>query len=129
MKIKVFLYCLTAAVLFCQPAGAQSSVSGNRYQCYIISPLDVVGSEIVFDEKGALSFSAFQGTGQYSLIGSLFTGSYWTLNATIGSTQGDVIFLMLGRAPDYYITGTGIMLLEYSRSTFFILFGTRVLDE
>ncbi len=120
------------AVLFtlCGTAEAvqTSVVNGNTYTAYIISKLDIVSSTMEFNEKGGLLFSGYEGNGFYFTLTNFFVGVYWSLNQTIGTKTGDVIFLMVGNTFDPFIYGTGTMTIEYSDTYGMVFFGFRVVE-
>lgn len=108
----------------CQPASA-ATVNGNTYTCYFISSLDIFRTDIVFNEKGRMDFSAFQGDGFYFTLTTLFGGVYWSLNQTIGQRRGDFLFFLVGNTRDPFIAGTCLILFEYQQPFFAFFFGFR----
>jgi hypothetical protein len=130
---KILFCSLLLTILLIGSADAQpieaDVVNGNTYTCYFISPLDVVSTNITFEEKGGMVFSSFPGSGLYFTLTSLFTGSYWSLNTTIGNKSGDIIFLISGSSSDFFIAGTGIMIIEYRDIYFMVFFGTKLIEE
>ena len=94
-------------IVFAGNAGAQEfkpcEISGNTYTCYFLTPLDIVSNNITFGEIGGMTFSSFAGNGFYVNITNLFLGAYWSLNASLGNTSGDIIFLLSGLEFDPFI--------------------------
>lgn len=136
MKIvKVFLYS-TALLLLLSHGYSQAQiiqpavVNGNTYTCYFISQLDIISTDITFDEKGMMKLSAYAGNGFYFTLTDLFMGIYWTLKQQIGQNPtGDYIFIMTGRTKDPFISGTCLMIYEYKQVYFSVFFGFRAVDE
>ncbi len=103
-------------------------VSGNVYTCYFITSIDVLSSDITFEEKSGMSFATFPGNGFYLNFINFFAGTYLTLDAKFGGRKGDLVFFMTGISFDPWIFGTGFIVFEYSKSYFMTFFGLRNLE-
>jgi len=112
----------SAGVAAAQVAEAQA-VAGRTFACNFITPLDFFATQITFSERGDLAFEDFAGSGFYLTLGSAFSGSYFSVNARIGSRTGDSLFLMTGVAFDSMIAGVGLLILEYSEIYTMAYFG------
>ena len=121
-SLAVLLLCMGTASA--QEFGAQV-VTGNTYTCYFLSVPDIVASNVTFNEKGGMTLSSFPGNGFYFTLTNLFAGTYWSLDATIGSKKGDLLFYMIGTTFDPLIVGTGIMVIEYDEFYAMAFFGVR----
>jgi hypothetical protein len=122
-KIMSIMLCgmLLVSGLFISTARAENSigtnvVTGNEYVCFFVSSVDIFSSQVSFTETGGLTISSFGGYGFYITVTNLFTGSYISLNARIGTKTGDIIMLLVGSTfePTPFIAGTGVILLEYT---------------
>jgi hypothetical protein len=129
--IRIALCCILLAVLiFTSTARAENSivpnvVTGNQYVCYFVCSLDVFSSPVSFSDTGVLTISNYKGDGFYFTVMSLFTGTYISLNAKLGTQTGDIIMLLVGSSfePTPFIAGTGIILFEYSQTIPVVFYG------
>ncbi len=129
---KIIFCCMFMVMVFISNAGAQdfgsNVVTGNTYTCYFLTPLDIVTNNITFGERGGMTFSSFAGTGFYINITNFFAGSYLSLNAKLGNSSGDVIFLISGVTFDPFIVGTGLAIVEYSEPYIMGFFGFKLTE-
>lgn len=116
------LVIITASAAAAQVIEGQT-VTGRTFACNFVTPLDFFDTQITFSERGDLVFSDFEGSGFYFTAANAFTGSYFTVNARIGSRTGDTLFLMTGLAFDSTIAGVGLLILEYSEIYTIAYFG------
>lgn len=100
-------------------------VNGNTYTCYFISQLDIFSTDIIFDDKGMMELTKYNGNGFYFTLTDLFMGIYWSLNQTIGLRTGDYIFIISGSTKDPFISGICIMIYEYKEFFLSLFFGFR----
>lgn len=132
-KINVFFFaffmlawlaCFSSAV----PAADAQVVTGNTYTCYILSPLDIVNTNITFKDKGGMELSSYSGNGFYFTLTQYFVGLYWSLDQTMGTAIGDIIFLFLGTTNDPFILGTGVLTIQYNEAYPMFFFGFREVE-
>lgn len=122
--ICAIVFVLCGRIAQCQPVFA-ATVNGNTYTCYFISTLDIFRTNVVFNEKGRMELSAYQGDGFYFTLTTLFGGVYWSLNQTIGQRRGDFLFFPVGNTRDPFIFGTCLIVFEYREVFFAVFFGFR----
>ena len=105
------------------------AVSGTTYTCYLISRLDIINFDLIFDEKGMMQLTAYPGNSFYAPILNSFTGAYWTLNQQIGlNAKGDYLFIMIGSTSDPYMSGICIIIYEYKKIYLSLFFGFRATE-
>ena len=119
---------LCAGAVQAQNQIGTNAVNGSTYVCFLVTPLAVLNSQVVFSEGAAFSIASFGGYGFYAAVGELFTGAYWALNARIGDSTGDIIILLVGSsfAQIPVIAGTGTVIVQYSQVVPLVFFGWQI---
>lgn len=126
LLITVFL--LSAGLL--RTANAQNIepniVRGSTYNCFFVTALDVFNSQLNFSEDIGLAFTSFNGEGIYLAVGNLFSGTYFSVDESIGGKTGDISIFIMGSNVDPFIFGSGILTMDYVNSFGMIFFGIKV---
>ena len=127
--LKCSFLCLMFFTLVCVPGASAQALTGNTYNCYMLSTLDIVNTGITFGERGVMVLSSYTGNGFYFTLTDSFMGSYWSLDQTIGLLKGDLLFILYGTSNDPFLYGWGVLIFEYSDVHPLIFFGSRQLEE
>ncbi len=120
-SVKLF-FILLFFVVCTVPAGARAQgVSGTSYTVYIYSDMvEESSATMSFETNGTLLLDIYDGFGLYMDIGSLFSGTFSAPN--FNATQ-DLLLLMTGVVTADYLSGMGLIFIDYQYTEFFLFFG------